>query len=234
VIGCDETGARVDGHTHWQWVFETPQASYHLIVPSRGSQAIAQVLGAAQPQVWVSDCFSAQLQAPAQHRQLCLAHQLRDLQYGVDAERCVFCYDMQQLLRRAQRLGKHRQRLSAQRFATQTQEIERACDALLAGAVTTRTGQRLRKRYLKHRGALFTFLQRSDVPPDNNACERALRHGVVHRKVSGGFRSDWGAEAFATLATVLQTAQKQGQEALATLHSVLGPPLDLNLLPQPP
>jgi transposase len=31
VIGCDETGARVDGNNRWQWVFETPQASYHDI-----------------------------------------------------------------------------------------------------------------------------------------------------------------------------------------------------------
>jgi len=58
VIGCDETGARVDGHNQWQWVFATPQASYHLIAPSRGSQTIEQVLGEAEPEVWVSDCFS--------------------------------------------------------------------------------------------------------------------------------------------------------------------------------
>ena len=45
VIGCDETGARVDGRTQWQWVFETPQASYHLMATSRGSQTIARVLG---------------------------------------------------------------------------------------------------------------------------------------------------------------------------------------------
>ena len=47
VIGCDETGARVDGHNQWQWVFETPQASYHLIAPSRGSETIEHVLGEA-------------------------------------------------------------------------------------------------------------------------------------------------------------------------------------------
>ena len=44
-----------------------------------------------------------------------------------------------------------------------------------------------------------------DVPPDNNAGEQALRHVVVHRKVSGGFRSDWRAEAFAALVTVPPT-----------------------------
>jgi len=232
VIGCDETGARVDGRNRWQWVFETAQASYHVIVPTRGSQTIEQVLGEAQPQVWISDCFSAQLKAPAKERQLCLAHQVRNLQYGIDAERCAFCYGMQELLRRAVRLSKHRKSLSPQIFAAQVKAIEAACDALLARPVTSRNGQRFRKRYLKHRDHLFTFLRRQDVPADNNACERALRKSVVHRKVSGGFRSAWGAEAFATLATVLQTAQKHGKDALSTLNYLLGPSAALQLLPQ--
>ena len=223
VIGCDETGARVDGHNQWQWVFETPQASYHLIVPTRGSKTIEQVLGEAEPEVWISDCFSAQLKAPAKQRQLCLAHQLRNLQYGIDAQRCSFCYRMQQLLRRALGLNKHRDSLSPHLFAEQVKAIEAACDQLLGEPVSTHTGQRLRRRYLKHRDALFTFLHRPDVPADNNASERALRKSVVHRKVSGGFRSAWGAQAFAIFATVLQTAQKQGHDILTTLTSALDP-----------
>ena len=72
------------------------------------------------------------------------------------------------------------------------------------------------------------------MPADNNACERALRKSVIHRKVSGGFRSQWGATAFATMATVIQTAQKRGQDALSALTSLLspGPPL-LPLTPPP-
>jgi len=58
---------------------------------SRGSQMIEQVLGKAKPEVWISDCFSAQLKAPAKQRQLCLAQQLWNLQYSIDAERCNFC-----------------------------------------------------------------------------------------------------------------------------------------------
>lgn len=233
VIGCDETGARVDGHNQWQWVFETPQASYHLMATSRGSQTIEQVLGEAEPEVWVSDCFSAQLKAPAQQRQLCLAHQLRNLQYGIDAQRCSFCYQMQQLLRRALRLDKHRDRLAPHLFAAQIKAIEAACDQLLGEPASTSNGQRLRKRYLKHRDDLFTFLYRPDVPADNNGSERALRKSVVHRKVSGGFRSAWGAQAFATIATVLQTAQKQGKDALSTLTRLLGLSPDLDLLAPP-
>ena len=181
------------------------------------------MLGEAEPEMWISDCFSAQLKAPAKQRQLYLAHQLRNVQYGIDAERCGFCYQMQQLLRRALGLNKHRDKLSPHLFAGQIKAIEAACDQLLSSPVSTHNGQRLRDRYLKHRDALFTFLQRPDVPADNNGSERALRKSVVHRKVSGGFRSAWGAQAFATIATVLPAAQKQGHDILTTLTSALDP-----------
>ena len=62
------------------------------------------------------------------------------------------------------------------------------------------------------------------VPPTSDASERALRNSVVHRKVAGGFCSDWSAEAYA-VATVLDTARKRGQEALASLHAAPGSPL---------
>jgi transposase len=227
VIGCDETGARVDGTTQWQWVLTTPQATYHTIVPSRAGQVIHNLMGDAVAQVWVSDCYSAQVNAPAKAHQLCHAHQLRDLQYVIDAEQSAFAHWMQSLFLRAQRLAKHRNYLSPQRFAHQVTQIHATCDQLLTAPASGQHGRRLQKRYHKHRQAIFTFLDRPDVPPDNNAAERALRPSVVHRKVSGGFRSDWGAAAYATIASVTETAQKRGRHVLPTLTSLLlpGPPL---------
>ena len=234
VVGCDETGARVDGRTLWQWVFETPEAGYHVIASSRSAAEIQAVMGDAVPEVWLSDLFSAQLKAPADGRQICQAHQLRDLQYGIDAERSEFAYRLQRLLLRAQSLAKHRADLPPDVFADQVRNLENRCDQLLTAAAPGRQGRRLQKRYRKHRDALFTFLYRGDVPPDNNACERALRNSVSHRKVSGGFRSQWGAEAFAVMATVIQTAAKGGQDALDVLTSLLSPGAPLLPLPQPP
>jgi hypothetical protein len=46
----------------------------------------------------------------------------------------------------------------------------------------------------------------------------------VHRKVTGGFRSNWGAEAHAIVTTVLDTARKRGEDLLTTLHVALGQP----------
>jgi transposase len=86
-------------------------------------------------------------------------------------------------------------------------------------------GTNLLDRYRTRRDWLFIFLHRTDVPADNNACERALRPSVIHRKVMGSFRSDWGAQAYATLATVLNTAKRNGANAFQKLVQLLGAPV---------
>jgi transposase len=83
-------------------------------------------------------------------------------------------------------------------------------------------------RFREHRDSLFVFFYDVAVPPTNNASEQALRHSVVHRQVTGGFRSDWGAEAHAILTTVLDTARKRGADLLTTLHAALGQPATIS------
>ena len=231
VIGSDETGARVNGDNHWEWVFQTPEASYHTIETSRSAKVIEEMLAGAEPEVWNSDCLGAQMKTSANAHQLCTSHQLRDLQYPIDAEECPWSKEMKALFQRAIHL--HHQRstptdpsdLSPADFQEQVQQIEDACDALLREEVASKDGQRLQRRYVKHRGALFVFLHRSDVSPDNNASERDLRPSVMHRKVTGGFRSEWGPKSFATLTTVVQTAKKRGQNLFQAIQASLSPPL---------
>jgi transposase len=64
VINADETGVRVDGRNWWHWVFQTPVASSHVIVPSRGADVVEHFLGEARPQVWGSDAFPTQRPQP--------------------------------------------------------------------------------------------------------------------------------------------------------------------------
>ncbi|MCL6435037.1 MAG: transposase [Leptolyngbyaceae cyanobacterium HOT.MB2.61] len=82
LVGSDETGARVNGKNQWEWVFQNDQVCLHVIRPTRGKTVIDSVMAGHQPQIWVSDLFSAQAAHPAQDWQVCLAHQLRDCQYA--------------------------------------------------------------------------------------------------------------------------------------------------------
>jgi hypothetical protein len=77
-------------------------------------------------------------------------------------------------------------------------------------------------------------VQRTDVPADNNACERALRPSVIHRKVMGSFRSEWGAQAYAALATVLDTAKHKGDNLFQKLVAWMGQPILHDLQPSTP
>ena len=226
-IGSDETSARVDGRSHWQWVFQTPTASYHVIVPRRNGDVVQNFLGDAVPQTWVSDLWKPQLNAPAARHQICLAHQLRELQYVVDREQSAWAQECQELFRLAIHRAHQRDQgeLWGAAYTAAVRKIEAACDALLATPVAGAEASRLWVRFREHRDHLFVFLYDPAVPPTNNASEQALRHSVVHRKVTGGFRSDWGAEAHAIVTTVLDTARKRGEDLLTALHAAIGNPV---------
>jgi len=47
---------------------------------------------------------------------------------------------------------------------------------------------------------------------------------VVHRKVIGCFRSDWGAKAYAALASVIDTAELNGINAFQAIQSLFPVP----------
>lgn len=213
VIGSDETSARVHGRNHWQWVFIGGNREYHVIVPSRGYGVIENFMQDCEAEVWVCDCWKAQLQAPAKLCQICLAHQIRNLQGLIDKRpHLIWARAMQALFRQAIPLRNRQEKMTDRGYKRQVQPIEKRLTHLLQRTFQG-LGRNLLDRYRKYRNALFLFLHRIDVPAHNNACERALRPSVIHRKVLGSFRSDWGAQAYASLATVLNTAKRNGQSA---------------------
>ena len=79
--------------------------------------------------------------------------------------------------------------------------------------------QALIKRLIKHRKSIFTFLYHENVPPDNNASERAIRNVKVKTKVSSQFRNQEGkgAERYAKIRSVIDTIIKNGQDVYAAL-----------------
>ena len=225
VIGSDETSARVHGKNWWQWVFVGEGCEYHLIEPSRGYDVIEEFMQKCEAEVWVCDCWKAQLNAPAIAHQICLAHQIRNLQGLMEKRpRLAWAREMQTLFRKAIHLRNRREAMTAGGYKRQVALIEIGLEQLLERTFKG-LGRNLLDRYRKYRDSLFIFLHRVDVPAHNNACERALRPSVIHRKVLGSFRSDWGAQAYVALATVLNTAKRNGQSAFQKLVLLMGTPV---------
>ena len=220
VVCSDETSVRVDGRTCWNWVFQNSDVVIHVIRRSRGAGVVTEVLDGHRPALWVSDLYGAQ-RGHAENWQVCLAHQLRDCAYAVEAGDAVFAPRMKALLLRAVVLARRRHGLAESTRREYRRRLERALDAVMALAPTQRDGQRLRRRYGTLRSHLFTFLDHPEVPADNNGSERELRPMATYRKVTGGFRSTWGADLFAAVRSVIGTAARRGMDAYQAIQQTL-------------
>ena len=220
VICSDETSVRIDGRTCWNWVFQNSEVVVHVIRRSRGAGVVAEVLDGHRPALWVSDLYGAQ-QGHAEAWQICLAHQLRDCTYAIEAGDAVFAPRMKALLLRAVVLARRHRNLAPSTRREYRRRLECALDAVMALSPTHRDGQRLRRRYGKLRSHLFTFLDHPEVPADNNGSERELRPTATYRKVTGGFRSDWGADLFDGVRSVIGTAERRGVSAYQAIQQTL-------------
>ena len=221
VIYSDETSVRLNGKNWWNWVFQNDEIVLHVIRRSRGRAVVEEVLDGHRPALWVSDLYGAQ-QGFADEWQVCLAHQLRDCRYAIEAGDTVFAPRMKVLILRTFVIAKNRKTLAEATRKSYKARLERDMDAIMVLNVEHKDGRRLRKRYGKHRGALFTFLDHPELAPDNNSSERALRPTATYRKVTGGFRSNWGSDLYAACRSVVGTASRHGQNAFAAIAATLG------------
>jgi len=73
----------------------------------------------------------------------------------------------------------------------------------------------------ENKDIILTFLYHQNVPPDNNASERAIRNVKVKSKVSGQFRTEKGATRFAILRSVIDTTRKSTNNVLYGLIVLL-------------
>ena len=220
-LQSDETSMRVGKRTWWTWVFHHADSACFVIRPSRGSAVVAAFLGAVRPDYWVSDRYGAQMGWAAKEQQVCLAHLLRDVQYTVDAGDTAFAPGLKRLLQQATGIGQRRPRLADATLRAYANTLERTLDALLRIVPGNRPGEKLQEVIKKVRQHLFVFVTNRDLPATNNGSEQALRPCVTFRKVTNCFRSQWGADLYADIRSVIETARRRTVGALEAIQLTL-------------
>jgi transposase len=224
VVGSDETRQRVCGQNRWEWTVQSASAVYHWIAHRRNAKELHDFYGESLPEVQESDCYSAQLASPVTTKQVCHAHQLRDLLHAQEQGDTEYAPRMSRLIRMAIGLHHRRERLRPELFAHQAARLKRLGHQLGFGPLARNAfGEAQQQRYRRLEAWWWVFLERGDVSPTNNASERALRPSVIHRKVTGGFRSEWGASAYAGFLSVVQTLQREGVDLFENLLALLKP-----------
>ena len=80
-----------------------------------------------------------------------------------------------------------------------------------------RVGHNLLRRLQTRKQDVLRFLSDPTVPFTNNLAERDGRMMKLRQKISGGFRSEQGAQDFSVIRSLISTARKQGWDVLQTL-----------------
>ena len=108
--------------------------------------------------------------------------------------------------------------------------LEAAFDRVLALTPVHPAGLKWKSTIEKLRPNLFVFMSNRDVPPTNNESERSLRPCATYRKVTNGFRSQWGAKQYADIRAVIETGRRQSIGAFQAIRNALLAPADAMLV----
>jgi transposase len=214
VVGGDETGVCVKGKNHWGWTFQTPKATFIVIDDSRGKKVIDRYFNTGFPaSTLVHDCWKPYFKVAARSHPICTAHLLRELKYLDQLYRDEWTKNFIRLLNDALQLKKALAPSDYLQPVEQRKLLEERLDELINLPLDPKCEKLIpfKNRITEYRKYLFRFLYQYDVPPDNNASERAVRTFKVKQKVSGLFRSLDGAQAFAVIRSVIDTTIKNGQ-----------------------
>lgn len=231
VLNADETGSKVGGELNWLHSVSNAHFTLYGQHQKRGYAAIKDMGVLPQFQgVVVHDAWNTYFHLPGEHA-LCNAHLLRELRRLEEQFAQGWAGELRVALQ-----GVYHQRKTGTLTETDKAAFYERFDALLVrgleanpgappipgqrGRPKQHRGRNLALRCQRHRDAVLLFLERDDVPFDNNQAERDIRMFCIKRKVSGGFRSLAGGAAFCRIRSYISTLSKQGMNVWQGLVSV--------------
>lgn len=229
-IGSDETGVKVNGNKHWAWTWQDEEATFITITDNRGQQSIDGTFkDGFVNSALVHDCWACHFNTIAITHQICIAHLLRDLNYLNELYNHKWSKAVKLLFQVALDLKKQMGCSDYYAHNPRRLQLEKRFDFLIGYGLPDEKNElaRFQNRLNKYRDYIFTFLYRPEVPPDNNASERAIRNVKVKQKVSGQFRSTNGAFRFAVLRSITDTVIKNDLNVLNSLKIIANLQTDL-------
>jgi len=220
-LASDETGMRVGKANWWLWVFHHRDSAVFVAGKHRSKGVVETFLGDWRPDYWISDRYGGQMGWARREHQVCLAHLIRDVQYAIDEGDEVFAPGLKGLLKRACAIGRRRPELADATLKAYEANLDRRLDKLMSLTPTHKAGHKLQKIIKKVRRHLFVFVTNREIEATNNGSERALRPCAVYRKITNGFRSEWGAALYADIRSVVETARRRAVRAIDAIRMTL-------------
>jgi len=226
VNGIDETGWNVAAQLRWLWVAVSEQVTFCDILPGRGFDEAASILGADYKGWLTHDGWPAYYKFLKAGHQSCLNHLLdraKKLIEGASARAARFPLRVQEVFEQALALAERykNKEISLHGLWTAAGRLEVKLDRVLNNPGRDPANRRFRNHLDHERPYLFTFLYCPGLDATNNISERAIRALIGARKNWGGNRTERGARAQKVLTSILQTAKQQGKKPFEVLVELL-------------
>ena len=220
-VHVDETKISIQGIQNYVWVLTNGMHVVFRLTETRETTLIEKILSAYKG-VLVSD-FYAGYDAVACRQQKCLSHLIGDLNddlwnnpFNSELESFVAAVrdvlvpifeDVGKYGLKARNLRKHK-RLVKRFYAHCVDRHIYECEIVA----------KYQKRFIRYRDSLFLFIEEDEIPWNNNAAERAIRHLAVQRKISGSFYREVTSK-YLRLLGIGQTCRFQEKSFLRFLTS---------------
>ena len=223
----DETGWREAAQRSQLWGVVSETATLFRIVASRAAAIAEELLGADSHGSTTSDRWTGYNFLRGERHQTCWAHLLRhfkrlELRDNASAEVGAHLVLYSEYLLHRWRQVREGE-LSRSDFEAELPQHRHDIETWLERGAKVRHKKTagLCRGLLRHSEMLWTFTRHPGVEPTNNDAERALRHGVIWRKLCYGTDSAAGSRFAERILTVLATCRQQNRELLRFLHESL-------------
>lgn len=219
IVGFDESGCYCNKRLDWAWIAQTVYYTLLFRANSRSSKVLTEQFGdSLERMTAVTDRHSAYFALHFLNHQVCLAHLLRELQYLSELDtNQKWSEQIANLFREAI----HERNTNPTAIINKTLWLDKL-DSLLKLNVSNlgKKFNTLKNGLIKCRDYIFNFLEDPMIPSDNNASERGIRKLKIKLKNSCTFRSDFGADAFLELHSVVETAKKHNQTPFNAIQAL--------------
>lgn len=221
---ADETSWRINGLNGWLWVFLSKDSCYYTIEHTRGKGVAEKALaGSKGTDVLVRDDYAGYKKLKVLH-QSCWRHLLGESKEVIGQKGAS--KEAKSLHHRLKKMYKQLERVVKLPFDMKEREaFHQAFEGRLKEVIDTEfispDTRRVQTRIKNQGNNLITAIVHPDVPLTNNLAERQIRPAVVIRKISGGSRSDQGAESFAINMSIIQSLKMRNQPLVPTLRDLL-------------
>jgi transposase len=236
VVCFDETGNRVKGENQWLHSASNEWFTYVKTHAKRGSTATDDIgILPAFRGTAIHDFWKAYYNYNGCSHALCNAHILRELNGITENFSQAWPKQMKTLLLEIKQSVDTAGILTQQESAAFEDLYGEILDAGekenpikdapkrrgKRGRIAKSKACNLLSRMKNYKKDILKFMTDPAIPFDNNLAERDIRMSKLQQKISGGFRSDEGNEAFDNIRSYISTAAKQGKSMFESIHAAV-------------